>query len=119
WPGLRHHASRHVDGDPTDVFTAELALTGVDAGPDLEPKSLRGFREAFRTADRTRRTIERSNEPVAGGVHLAASQALERQAKQTVVLVEQIAPAAVAHPSSRLRRRDNVGKEQRAEHAIR
>ena len=74
----------------------------MDAGSDLQAKLPECVAGRFRAADGTRRPVEGCEESVAGGVHLAAAEAVELAAHGRVVGAEEVAPPAVAELSGPL-----------------
>ena len=70
------------------------------------------------TADCAGRPVERGEEAVAGRAHLAAAEAAELAADRRVVLLQQVAPAAVAELGGVLGRVDDVGEEDGGQHTV-
>src|SRR5262245_27018638 len=68
-------ADRH--GDPADLPVHQLALAGVDAGPDLDAEFADLLADLERTPDRAGGTVERGEEPVPRGVGLYAAPTLQ------------------------------------------
>ena len=68
-------AGTDVYGDAADVVAAEFTLAGVQAGAYLDTQRLHRVTNSHGAADRPLRAVERREETVAGGVHLAAAKA--------------------------------------------
>src|SRR6202035_2358862 len=107
-----------VDREPGELVAVDLALSRVDAGPDLQAESRHRVDDGTRTTDRARRTVECRQEPVACGVDLTTAEADELAPHGRMVGLEQLAPAAVAELARLLGRPDEVGEENRREHAL-
>src|SRR5205807_410397 len=93
---LRRDAGARVHGDAGHLAVDDLALAGMQPESQLEVAPLDRLANRAGTADRARRSVERDEEAVAGCVDLAAAGALELASHDAAVLLEQIAPAAVA-----------------------
>src|SRR4029077_9481445 len=65
-----------------------------------------------------RRAVKGGEYAIAGRLDLTAAIAREIAADRGVMIVEKIAPAAVAQLSSLLSRADDVGEENRSQHPI-
>src|SRR5262249_57688450 len=72
----RGDARPDVDGDPSHLFADELTLAGVDAGAHVEAERTRAVADGERAVDCTRGAVEGREEPVTGGVDVAAAPAL-------------------------------------------
>ena len=108
-----------MHGDAPNAAVEELALAGVETGPDLEPERPHGAPDRGRAADRTRRPVEGREEAVAGHVHLVPAEARELMPDAGVMRVEELAPAPVAELGGVRGRADDVGEEHRREDAVR
>ena len=75
--GLTAHSGGDMDGESAKIQSANFTFAGVDAGPDVDPHSLRGSDYRDRAPDSPCRTIEGCDEPVACRVHLPAAMALK------------------------------------------
>ena len=75
--GERRDPCPGVHGDAADLLSVELTLAGVDSCTDLDSQITNCLAGGHRTADRTRRPVERGQETVARGVDLAATETLE------------------------------------------
>ena len=73
------------DGDPADLPVDDLDLSGVDAGPNLEPQLTDTRGDRTRTADGPGGPVEGGEEPVAGGVDFDAAVTFELTTDQGVV----------------------------------
>src|SRR5512133_3067365 len=108
-----------MDRDSSNGSSAELALAGVQARAHVEADAANVFDDRARATDCSRRPVEGGEETVAGRVDLDAPKALEIATHDLVVLLEQIAPAAIAKLTCSIRRADDVGEQDRGEHSIR
>ena len=112
-------ARRDVDGDAADVVAHHLALARVDARADADALLLGGVEDRARAADRARRAVEGGEEAVAGRLHLAAAEALERararsRSWRSSSSRQRWSPSSAAV----LGGVDDVGEEHRREHAL-
>src|SRR4029453_5466465 len=67
--------SADVHGDPADLPVDHLALTGMEAGANLETELVDGLRDRSGAANRPCGPVERRKETVTGGVQLGAPEA--------------------------------------------
>ena len=67
-------ACADVHGDAADVVAADLAFAGVQSRTYFDAERLHGLADRHGAADRSLRAVERREEAVARGVHLAASK---------------------------------------------
>jgi hypothetical protein len=107
-----------VDGDPGQAVAVRLALARVDPGAELDADRPHRVHGRAGAADRPCRPVETSEEPVAGRVELVSTVSRELAPYEGVVLVEQVAPTAVAEQRGAFGRPDNVGEQDRGEHTI-
>ena len=66
---------------PRSFSPDDLALARMDADPDLDPDLADGLLHGVRASDRGRGRGERREEPVTGGIDLAASEATKLRAQ--------------------------------------
>ena len=111
--GLRHHPRADVDRDATDLLTGRLDLAHVHACSDLDPVALEVPLDRERALDGIRRLLEGGEEPVAGGVDLAAVEALEPGADDPMVRLDHLVPSAIAELGRQLGRPDDVREQDR------
>ena len=74
--------------------------------------------QCARALDRSTGPVERGEEAVSGGIDLIATELRETPANHRVVAVEEVTPRTVADLRRALGRADDVGAENRREHAI-
>src|SRR4030095_3962174 len=72
--GERSDARADMQRNATQRTLVQLALAGMNPGPDLQPEPLYGRIGGQGAPDRARRTVERSDKAIAGGIHLATAQ---------------------------------------------
>src|SRR5881392_3213510 len=68
--------------------------------------------------DRARRTVERREEPVTGGVDFVPAKSLQLAPDDGMVALEEVSPRAVAERPRAVRRADDVGEHHGREHAV-
>ncbi len=77
WARERRDSRGDVDRDARELPVDQLALARVQPGPDFESERRDRLRNCASTANAHRRSVERREEPIAGGVDLAAAEAFE------------------------------------------
>src|SRR5438034_3865649 len=92
----RADARRDVNSDAADVVPHHLALSRVHAGPNTDSQLLGGVEDRPSAADRARRTVERSQEPIPDRLDLASAEPPERRPHDPLVPLENLAPPTVA-----------------------
>ena len=97
--------------------SAALDLTGVDPGADVEAERRERLPDREPTPDRPGRPVEQREEPVARRVDLLARVAGELTTHRRGV-GDQVGPRRVSELRRALGRADEVGEENRREHAI-
>jgi hypothetical protein len=107
-----------MDGDSGHLAVDDLALARVQTGTHRDAQLLHGVCNRARAADRARRPIEASKETVAGSVHFDAAIAKQFATDELVMLLEEIAPPAIAEPCRVFARGDDVSEEHGRENAI-
>ena len=108
-----------VNGDTAELLAYALALTGVQAGANLQTELADRFADRARRPNCPRRAVERGEEAVAGRVDLPPLEMLELFPDQPMVFLDQAAPAAVAEARDHLGRMRDVGEQDSREDAIR
>jgi hypothetical protein len=116
--GLRDSRA-DVDGDSAHLAFDHLALTGVQAGTDLQTQLFHRLGDRAGAADRSSRPVEAGEEPVTGRIELPSVIADELSTDDRVVPLEELAPCPVAELHRLLRRADDVGEEDGGKHAVR
>ena len=116
--GERSDPRADVDGHAADVVADELALAGVEAGPHFDAERPAPGRRSRAHSGSRARAVERGEEAVAHGLHLAAPVALELRANQLVVAGHELAPARIAKGRRALGGADDVGEHHGGEDAI-
>src|SRR6266581_7910579 len=111
WLGCSGYPGPDRDCDAGHFAIRDLALACVQASTNLDPKLTYGRCDRLCALDRARGAVEAGEESVAGGVHLGATEAGELPADRAVVLVEEVAPAAVAELRHLLRGADDVREQ--------
>jgi hypothetical protein len=112
------HARGDVDRDAADIVAHHLDLAGVHAGADLEIERPHCPHDLLGTAHGARRAVEQRQEAVAGGLHFAATMALQLGANSHVMRLQRRPPLAVAGRHRLFRRIDDVGEQHGRQHAV-
>src|SRR5690348_15676970 len=107
-----------MDGDPAQLRLDALALARVHSGPDLDAELGRARVNRLCAPDRARGAVEGRHEPVAGGVDLVSTESQELAPHGRVMILQEVAPAAVAERRRLLGRADDVGEENGRQHTI-
>ena len=76
---LGQGAGGDVEPDPADVVAAELDLTGVDRGPDVEPDAGQRAPQREGAAQRPGRRVERGEGTVAGRLDASGRASARRR----------------------------------------
>ena len=116
--GEASDSSSDVDGNSRQVVAAHLALSGVNTDAYIHADRPCRPCDGESTADRPGRSIERREEAVTSHLHLSPSVASQLGADAAVMLVEELMPAVVADGRGPIGRPDDVGEQQRRQHAI-
>jgi hypothetical protein len=67
------HACGDVDGQPSEVITADLALAGMQADSQLDPECSDGLNDRLRAANGPSRAVEGCEEAVPGCFDLSSA----------------------------------------------
>jgi len=108
------HARGDVDRKPSEPRAEQLALAGVDAGPELDPEPGRRDAQLLGRGDRLRGAVELDQEAVAAVLDHASASGADLALDDRLVLGEELAPAHVADPRQVLGRANHVCDHQRA-----
>src|SRR5689334_22001724 len=107
--GARGDARADVHGDAAVLVAHHFAFAGVRAGANLEAELAHLLRHRAGAAHGARRAVEGGEEAVARGVDLAAAKPCELAAHEPVVVLQELAPAAVAERARLLRGTHDIG----------
>src|SRR4029079_8236381 len=101
--GLRRHPSPDRDGDPRDLAVQDLALAGVESGPNLQADPFYRLPDRRGAPDRARRPVEAREEAVAGRVELRSPKPRKLLADGGVGALQplQAASHSAARPAQR------------------
>ena len=94
--GLGHHPCCQVHSDPADFLFVKFHLTGVQPGADLDLQRRHPRHRRGRGPHRRRRSVETGQEPVPGGVHLAAAMSRQHTPDHAVVTGQQCRPSRIS-----------------------
>src|SRR3954469_5312921 len=78
----------------------------------VETDTANAFDDRACAADPARRTVERREEPVTGGVDFVPAKSLQLAPDDGMVALEGVSPRAVAERPGAVRRADDVGEHQ-------
>src|SRR6266545_7499610 len=112
------NACPDVDGDAADVVVAELDLSGVQAGADLDAESTHIVADAGSATNGACGAIERRKKSVTRRLLLTAAETNKLLAHQRVVLLEEALPSLIADAGRELGRADDIGEHDRRKHAV-
>ena len=116
--GLRHDPVGEMHGQPPDLITGQLHLSGMEPGSNLDAELIQFIGDPRRADDCSGRAVEHRKKAIAGVVHLASSVLAQVLPDQIVVGLTQGDPGGVTDPSGGLRGADYVGEQDRAQHTI-
>jgi hypothetical protein len=108
-----------VDGHACDIVSTDFDLTGVQTRSKVDAQRPNGVSDRTGTLDRATGTIKGGGEAVPGGFDLASPEPLKLAACGLVMRVKKITPPLVAQVRRSIGRRDDVGEQDRGEHAVR
>ena len=108
-----------VDGDPPDIGIGQLDLARVQAGAHLQADGADGLADSRGASDRSGRSIEDGQEPVAGRLDLAAAVSVQLGPYGEVMRRKERSPTLVAELGSTAGGVDDVREEHGREDAIR
>ena len=106
---------RDVDGQSAEVRAPDLAFTGVEPHPEVKTQWHHRLVDRLGAADRSCRTVERQEKPVAGRLDRGPLEPSNLLPHDTVVRIEKHAPAVVAHRRCKLGRSHDVGEQDRGQ----
>ena len=110
-------ASANVNRNAAKPAILEFALAGVETGPNLEAEFDDLVVERARERHRVGRDIERRQEPIARGIDLAPTEPPEPLAEAGMVRPQELGPRPIAEFKQPPGRVDDVGEQDRCEHA--
>src|SRR4051812_2240683 len=118
WPGKAGDAVGDMHGNAADLSPPPFDLAGVESRSQVK-LALRTFvDDRFGTPNRTRRTVEGRQDPVAVPADLMPAVDGELSADHLVVHVERCRPPAVAELDDVRRALDDVGEQDGCEHPV-
>jgi hypothetical protein len=119
--GERHDPRADVHGNAAELAVDLLTFAGVHSGSHVDTEALNGHDDRGSTRERASRLRERGEEPVAGGVLLAAPVAPELLADDSAEPRQQLPPTGIAELRSQGSRADDVEEQngrQPAPHSV-
>src|SRR3989441_2616889 len=112
------HPGADVYGEAADGVATHLTLARVQPGADLEAERPAGLADGIGAADGARWTVEGCQQAVAGGLDLAAAEAVDLRPGGPMERVHERAPAGVAERRRPRGGADDVHEEDRRQHAV-
>ena len=109
----RSNACANVNGYTADVIAHHFAFPGMQSSTDIDPERTYSVVDGASATNAARWTIKGGKNTVTGRLNFAAAKALETAPDRNVMVVEELAPTAVAERGSFLGRANNIGKENR------
>jgi hypothetical protein len=104
--------------DTPELFADHLALSSVNARANVNAEFPDRVYNCLAAADRTRRTIERCQEAVAGRIDFATSMSRKLFTNKGMMLGEKVFPCAVAEFDYPRGRANDICKEYSCEHPL-
>jgi len=104
--------------DAPQLIADDLALAGVEACPDFDPKPTRAVPDAQRTADSSRGAVEGRQHTVACRVDLSPPEAADLLPSERAVAFQKVTPPMIAHLRRPLGRCDDVGERHSGEDPV-
>jgi hypothetical protein len=118
-PASEPHACTDHDTEPSDLSIDDLALTGMYSSSDLNPKGVHGTDDLLRASRRTRRPVERGEEPISCCIDLHATESAQEPPHKRMMAFDNLAPRSIAHRRRGRGRVHDVGEQDRCEHTVR
>src|SRR4029077_2706225 len=107
-----------VDGHPTNVVAAELALARVQPGPHVKAQGPDPVPDRAGALDCAGGAVEGGEEAVAQRLDLTAAEPIELAARELVVAFDQLSPTPVPCLGGALGRVNDVGEHHRRKHSV-
>ena len=117
-PGKRCDSRADVNGDAADIVAHHFALASMKPGTNFDAKRFDFFGNSASATNAARRTVEGSENAIAGCLDLMAAETSEIASDRGVMTIEQVMPTAIAERGGFLGRADDVGKENGSEHPV-
>src|SRR5206468_10375423 len=111
--GVVSHTSADVYGEAADVVATHLTLARVQPGAHVEAERPADLTDGVGAADGARRTVEGRQQAVAGGLGLAAAEAVDLRPGGPIERVQERPPAGVTERRRPGGRADDVHEEDR------
>jgi len=108
-----------VHGQPGDVLTAYLDLSGVDARANGEVERLDCLSDRHGALDGATWAVERGDKAVSGRVHHASPEARDLHANGVVVMIEQVPSAPSPSLAARVGGAHDVGEQDSGQGPLR
>jgi len=118
-PSLSGHPRTGVDRDTSKLAADEFALPGMQSSSDLQAERMQTIADCARAADRSSRSVESRQEPVARRVNLLSPPASKLPAHESMVCLEQVTPAAITEVCRTLGGANDIGHQDSGQHAVR
>ena len=105
--------------DPANILASHLDFTRVKAGAQRETDLLRSCAESKCATHRAARSVEGCENAVAHALHKVSPVLLDRQFGETIMMIEQLAPALISDFHRNTGRVDDVSEENGRQDPIR
>jgi hypothetical protein len=96
--------------DPTELFADHLTLSSVNTRTNMNAEFPNRVHNSPSAADRTRWTIKRRQEAIAGSIYFPTSMPRELIANEEVMLNKKVFPSSITEFDKPIRRLDNIGE---------
>jgi hypothetical protein len=100
-----------MDGQPTQIVTPGVALSGVQSGSDFDTETVCCLDDFGCASNGTSRSIKVGQETVPGGLDLSSAESLQLVSHGSIMSIEDRAPALVSNFSGSSSGVDDVSKE--------
>jgi hypothetical protein len=107
-----------MDGESSEVFTTDLALTGMQPDPEIDPEFGGSSNDRLGAPDGPGRAVEGDQETVSGGLDLPSPKPPDLFPDEAIVGIEQCTPPVIPESRRLLRRPYDVGEQHRGEHSF-
>src|ERR1700687_6520883 len=116
--GLRHDASRSVNGYTADIAASHFDLACMETGPKRQTNLLGSRSKRQRASNCAAWTIESRKNAIAGSLDQIATMFIDHLLRYLIVTVQQTTPNLIAHHGGAAGRIHNVGKQNRGYKAL-
>jgi hypothetical protein len=108
-----------MDGEAAYVGASPLDLAAVQSATDFHAHAAEPIAKSKSTPDRSGGSVERGDQPISRCLHERPTVSSKLPLGQRIVRVEDVPPTMIAKLRGPLRRADDVGEQDRRQHAVR